>query len=220
MCLNLIFIIYSCSFESLQVVASNFNLSYCGKQNAIFLAESCSNLIEINLNTKKKDLLNEKRGVAIYYEEIARPADLDCQESSTLTTLETSLQSTTKMTTLTTTTRPSYSGFSSDIISLISCGNATFTCPSNYIIIIQSSVYGVRSTSSSSCTSNPNDCLASYSRTSYCAGRQTCVFTYFKPNTTIVPDCGSKPADYFYVTYQCVPSKIEKNCKKLIYNMI
>lgn len=81
------------------------------------------------------------------------------------------------------------------------------SCPENYRIIIESSILGVNKIPSTICHSNTNtDCMANYDFASQnCPGLQYCTLKDFKSNTTRLPECGNKFADYMRVAYRCVP---------------
>ncbi len=66
---------------------------------------------------------------------------------------------------------------------------------------------GVRPFPVSTCSNNPQiDCMSGYSfAMQNCPGRQFCTIKDFKANTTRLPECGNRIADYFYVVYRCVP---------------
>ena len=77
------------------------------------------------------------------------PYDLDCSEkpSKVSTTTTTSTPKPT-----TTVGKPSYNGFASPLLSLTSCNKNSIVCPDNYIIVIESSVYGVKHRASDQCS--------------------------------------------------------------------
>jgi len=50
-------------------------------------------------------------------------------------------------------TRPSYDGFASPLQSMASCDKKSYIyCPQDYLIVMQSSVYGVKTKSDSTCS--------------------------------------------------------------------
>jgi hypothetical protein len=60
---------------------------------------------------------------------------------------------TTSTTTTVTVTRPSYDGFASPLQSMASCDKKSYIyCPQDYLIVMQSSVYGVKTKSDSTCS--------------------------------------------------------------------
>ena len=119
----------------------------------------------------------------------------------------------TKTTTTRTTTAPGYDGFLSEPFVRTSCGETVqMSCPSNYAIVVETSVYGVKSSNGQGCYEDPADCQANYNFvTQNCPGRQNCTVKDFKANATYVPDCENRLADYVYIVYRCVPSKCLKN---------
>lgn len=79
-------------------------------------------------------------------------------------------------------------------------------------------MYGVKKDKRESCSEDPNDCQTNYNFvTQNCPGRQYCTIKDFKANTTYVPDCGNKLADYVFIVYRCIPSKISENLNFFIH---
>lgn len=193
--------------ESLAFTDGHYTQKYCGEWITKLAIETCSNELTINLTTSSQDSSNSKRGVAIYYEEVQKPAGISCPED---TTTKRTTAKMTKTTAVATTTALSYEGFISEPFVRTGCGQ-TFNmfCPDNYVIVVETSVYGVKKDNRDSCSEDPNDCQANYNFvTQNCPGIQRCTIKDFKANTTYVPDCGNKLADYVYVVYRCIPSKI------------
>ena len=52
---------------------------------------------------------------------------------------------------------------------------------------------------------SPDDCFAPFTNIKSCTGSRKCN-VYFR--TKNVPECGHKNASYYYIQYQCVPSKL------------
>ena len=173
----------SCSAESLTLSSSNTDSqTFCGQQSSVLVYETCSNTLKINLKTSSTSEF--KRGVSIYYEEIVKPSDFNCAIKTTKPSTTTSTTTTSTSTTVTV-TKPVYQGFASSIQSMSSCDKKnSIYCPQDYLIVMQSSVYGVKPNSDSSA------CFYEYAQTlKFCFSFIIQTFVLFSQVKMIVMDC-------------------------------
>ncbi|CAF0748416.1 unnamed protein product [Brachionus calyciflorus] len=181
---------------------SSVSRQFCGQVTATLAYETCSNRLDIEINTQATSD-NSFDGVSIYYEAVPKPIDFICTPP---TTTSTTAKPTTTTTTKLITTSPNYLGLASPVETIARCQSETITCPKDYVIIVRSSFYGVKN-SNNSCDYSPNDCFGPNTGASFsCSGKQSCFISFF-PSGSQVPECDKKYASYFFLDYQCVPVK-------------
>ncbi|CAF1519079.1 unnamed protein product [Adineta ricciae] len=192
----------NCLRNYVYVTNSIQNYRHCGYKRYAY-PYLCSSTIRIQYYASTT--ASFYRGMRIYYEIVDRtPNDFCPNSNETITPV---VSSTTTVPSDVTTTVPSYAllGVSSPIRNFQLCRGESHkvACPSDYVITILKSIYGV--TQSDQCENYDarEHCVVATDPSLHCT--ESC--TYLYTGNRILPSCGNKPAAYQYVEYQCIPRK-------------
>ncbi|CAF1280551.1 unnamed protein product, partial [Didymodactylos carnosus] len=82
-------------------------------------------------------------------------------------------------------------------------------CPSDYVIVIRTVVYGVKNNSIAKCLYDPADCFRNDNSTitTICAEKKSCLIFYFDK---ILTSCHNCQSTYLHMDYICMPNTAPK----------